>query len=190
MARKGPILVAAFEPFGGRKRNRSWEVVRRLVVEGGVERILLPVDFAKLAPAIREASARSPRALLLVGEMPSGPLRVEGIAVNVRHSERPDNAGMTVQGAPVVPNAAVALRTRWDPLQVAEAIRLAGIPAVPSFHAGTYVCNAALFLALLQLPTRVPVGFLHVPRHGEPGGSRLGELGRAVEVSLERLTRG
>ena len=45
-------------------------------------------------------------------------------------------------------------------------LRAQGIPARVSHHAGTYLCNAALYLShyfaeQLELPTRA--GFIHVP---------------------------
>ncbi|MEX1258376.1 MAG: pyroglutamyl-peptidase I [Gemmatimonadota bacterium] len=186
--RAGPSIVAAFEPFGGRTRNRSWEAVRRLELTPGVERVLLPVDFVRLRKVIPKLAARIPSALLLVGEVPSGPLRVEGVALNVLHSDRPDNAGSVVADVPIVPGAPLALRVRWNPGEVTRALTAEGIPAVPSFHAGTYACNAALYLALHHLPASSRVGFLHLPRRGGPPGTGLPRLVRAVELVFAVLT--
>ena len=185
--RTGPAIVAAFEPFGGRIRNRSWETVRRLELTPGVERVLLPVDFVKLRKVIPHLAAKMPRALLLVGEMPSGPLRVEGVALNVLHSDHPDNAGRFAADIPIVPGAPLALRARWKTGGVTRALTAEGIPAVPSFHAGTYACNAALYLALHHLPGSSPVGFLHLPRRGGPPGTGLPRLVRAVELAFTVL---
>jgi pyroglutamyl-peptidase len=184
----GAVVVAAFEPFGGRRRNRSWEAVRRARTGPGIATVRLPVDFVRLRSAVERIARESPRAVLLVGEMPSGPLRVEGVALNVLHSDRPDNVGRIAADVPLVPGAPLALRTRWNPGEVSAALLLAGIPAGPSFHAGTYACNAALYLTLHATPDSTPVGFLHLPRRGGPAGTRLPDLVRAVDIARDALT--
>jgi pyrrolidone-carboxylate peptidase len=62
----------------------------------------------------------------------------------------------------------------------------AGIPAVASFHAGTFACNAALYLALDAAVTPA-VGFLHVPYRRWPFGLALSKLVQAAELSLATL---
>jgi pyroglutamyl-peptidase len=164
-------------------------VVRRLDPVPEADRVLLPVDFVRLRKVVADLAAQAPRVLLMVGEMPSGPLRVEAVALNVLHSDRPDNAGRTAAGDPIHPGAPLALPARWDPMEVARTLTAEGIPASPSFHAGTYACNAALYLALHELPKATRVGLLHIPRRGGPKGTELPRLVRAVELALSSLTR-
>jgi pyroglutamyl-peptidase len=192
-----PIIVTGFEPFAGRRRNRSLDTLRALPARPGLERKELPVAFAPLREAIEAVLARRPSVLLLLGEAPGRSLRVEQVALNVADSELPDNLGVRPADAALVPGAPLALRVPWDAGAVAGRIRDAGVRARPSFHAGTYACNAALFhalhgarQALNAAPPGTIVGFLHVPRRGWPWGPPLRRAVRAAEIALEALVAG
>lgn len=187
-AAEAETIIAAFEPFGGRRKNRSWEAVRRLQLTNGQHRCRLPVDFVLLHESLEQIAARGPRALLLVGEAPGRRLRVEAVGLNLLDAERPDNAGRTPRGQALLPDAPLALPARWNAGDVARRLESAGIPAVPSYHAGTFACNAALYLSLCLLPKGCPVGFLHVPRHGWPRGPWLRTVIRGVEEAAAALT--
>jgi pyroglutamyl-peptidase len=164
-APQGPFLVTAFEPFDGRKTNRSLLTLHRLRLQPGQESAILPVDYLALPDFMADLLERKPRALLLMGEADRDKVSVEQVAVNILDSETPDNAGRVVRGRPVVPDGELALRASWDACAVADAMVAAGVPAAPSFHAGTFACNASLYLALHGLKgTNTRVGFLHLPR--------------------------
>jgi pyroglutamyl-peptidase len=191
------ILVAAFEPFEGRRRNRSWEAVRRLPARAGLLCLQLPVDFAQLPCRMADVLARHPRALLLVGEAARRCVSVEQVALNIADSDRGDNAGAVLHDRPLDASAGsvpLAVRASWDARAVARSLREAGIRAEPSFHAGTFACNASLYLALRAVgeaaaagATPTAVGFLHVPRARWPLGPRLSRLVRAVEIAARAL---
>ena len=183
----GPaIVVTGFEPFDGRSKNRSWEVVRRLSARPGLETLQLPVDFAALKRAVPGLARGKPRALLLVGESSAGTVCVEQVALNIVDTDRPDNAGATPRAGAIVADGPLALRSSWDARALAQALVGRGIPTVPSFHAGTYACNAALYLALHSLPRRTRIGFMHFPHRPRPGLG-LGVLVRAVELGMQAL---
>jgi pyroglutamyl-peptidase len=179
--------VVAFEPFFGRRRNRSWEVVRRLPAEDGLRRGLLPVDFARLGPAVRDLLGESPDVLLFVGETSARRVAVEQLALNVADSPDPDNAGRSPNRETLVAGAPLAVEVPWDASRIARVLADVGVEARASFHAGTFVCNAALYLALREASETTSVGFLHVPRRRWPRGPRLPELLRAVQVAVEAL---
>lgn len=184
--------LAAFEPFGGRPRNRSWEVARRVRRPTGVGLSQLPVSFALLGEAISALIAARPRAILLLGEAPIREIAVEGVALNRIHSEGADNSGAAPKGVEVVPGSVLALGVGWDATVVAESIRSIGIPARPSFHAGTFACNAALYHALhhaagLSSGHPLRIGFLHLPRSYRGEGTDAASLVRGVEKALDLL---
>ena len=183
-------VVVAFEPFAGRPTNRSWEAVVRLPPSPGLVRLRLPVDFSELQGHMDRILNLAPRSVLLVGESSARDIRAEAIALNILDSVRPDNAGRTVQDLPLVPGAPLALRTRWDPAEVAASLEAAGIRATASFHGGTYACNAALYLALHRLPPSTRVGFLHIPRRRWPRGPRIGTLIQSVSIALTHIAKG
>jgi pyroglutamyl-peptidase len=164
------VIVAAFEPFDGRKRNRARDAARLLAGEelGGqpVELAELPVVYALIADAIQRLLARGPSLLLLVGETNTRRMRVERMAVNVAHTRRRDNAGAHPVDEELVHGGEVARRVAFDPRPAANAAIAAGCPCEVSSHAGTFLCNAALYHALGQaaaLPKRPRVAFVHVP---------------------------
>jgi len=92
------VIIASFEPFGGKSRNRGRDAARLLAHEeiGGtpVELVELPVAYAALPDAIRRLLAREPDVVVLVGEANDArTLKVERLAVNVAHARIRDNAG-------------------------------------------------------------------------------------------------
>jgi pyroglutamyl-peptidase len=182
-------VVAGFEPFDGRGQNRSWEVVRRVAVRPGLETVQLPVDYARLRELVPGLASRQARRLLLIGESAAGALCVEQVALNVLDRDRPDSSGSQPSAEAIVAGGPLALRAPWDARAVARRLNEAGIAATASFHAGTFACNAALYLALHALGHQTAVGFLHVPYRRWPLGVRLGLLLRAVDLCLEALAQ-
>ena len=189
----GSIIVAAFEPFEGRHRNRAWEAVRRLPPAPDLIAVQLPVVFSRLPAAIEALLAQGPRALLLVGEARRSEVSVEQVALNLADgTARPDNEGAIVTDRPLVTaaGAPLALRATWDAHAVARALRGEAIEAAASFHAGTFACNASLYLALFRSTARAPapaIGFLHLPQAPWPRGPRLRTLIRAVQIAAQQL---
>ena len=165
------VIIAPFEPFGGRKRNRARDAARLLAHEevGGapVEIVELPVAYAAIPDAVRRLLARDPALVVLVGETPEArTLLVERLAVNVAHARISDNAGARPIDDELVPGGEAARRVPFDPRTAANAAIAAGCPAEVSSHAGTFCCNAALYHALglaAQHPKRPRVAFVHVP---------------------------
>jgi pyroglutamyl-peptidase len=191
---EGRVVLTGFEPLDGRQLNRSWELVRRFRGRPGVDVFRLPVDFAQVEELVAGILSRAPRALLMVGESPIAELRVEQVALNVADAERADNAGHLPQSEAVVSGGVLALRTSWNARRLAGRLHQEGIPATVSFHAGTFVCNAALYSTLHQCLQAAAasrpapaVGFLHVPNSRGPSGLGTTNLARAVELGIEDL---
>jgi pyroglutamyl-peptidase len=184
---EGSLLVTGFEPFGGRSRNRSWEVVRRIAPRPGLETLQLPVNYARLREIIPGLASRGPRCVLLLGESSTWTAHVEQVAVNTLNRNLPDNSGAKPLSDTIIADGPQSLQASWDAQAVARKLNECGIAATASFHAGRYACNAALYLALHALGARATVGFLHVPRRRWPIGIWRGRLLRAVDICLEAL---
>jgi pyroglutamyl-peptidase len=167
----GGIIVAAFEPFDGRRRNRAHDAARLLAGEelAGVhiEVAALPTIYAALPAAVGHLLAKKPRLLLLVGESAGArKLLIERLAVNIAHARVRDNAGARPIDEELIHGGEPARRVPFDPRPAANAAIAAGVPCDVSSHAGTFCCNAALYHALgqaAQLPERPRVAFVHVP---------------------------
>ena len=166
MTSASDLLVAAFEPFGGRSRNAALEAAETLARLHGVTLSRLPTAFAPLPAALQALVDRGPRVLLLVGEShQTRVLRVEQIALNLMDARIPDNLGAQPRGEPVQSGAELARKVSFDVRAVAKAGTAGGARCEPSFHAGTFCCNAALFIALGLAGdgARTRVAFVHVP---------------------------
>lgn len=180
-------MLTAFEPFGGRARNFSASILER-VDHPRITRRLLPVAFDDLAGEVAEVIAQAPRALVLMGETrETDRVRVEQVALNIIDTgARPDNRGRVLTNAPVVPGGPLARAATWRADIAVRVLRERGIPAEISYHAGSYACNQALYLALGQAQARgldIPIGFLHVP-----GNARWQDAqARTIAVALPAL---
>jgi pyroglutamyl-peptidase len=162
------LLLTGFEPFDGARLNPSGEVARHLDGQriGGATVIgrVLPVSFERL-PALVASLVRTvrPDAALGLGLAAGEPvIRLEAIAINRAHSERPDNDGAAPHDRPLDPAgpAARIATVALDP--VIARLRASAIPARLSFHAGTHCCNLVLYHLLGTLGDR-PGGFIHLP---------------------------
>jgi pyroglutamyl-peptidase len=167
----GRIVVAAFEPFGGRRRNRARDAARLLAGEelagSHIELAQLPTIYAALPAAVSALLTPTPRLLLLVGESTEArTLLIERLAVNIAHAGIRDNGGARPIDEELIHGGELARRVAFDPRPAANAAIAAGVPCDVSSHAGTFCCNAALYHALgqaAQLPERPRVAFVHVP---------------------------
>ena len=93
-----PILVTAFEPFGGEKLNPTELILKRLpdtVSSYTVKKLLLPVEFAR-APelTLAEYDRLTPAAVLMLGQAGGrSAVTPEIRARNIMNASLPDNAG-------------------------------------------------------------------------------------------------
>ena len=190
------VVIAPFEPFGGRRENRARAAARLLGGEqiGGkaVEVVELPVAYAALPDAVRGLFAREPALVVLVGESAEArTLLVERLAVNVAHARIRDNAGARPIDDELVPGGEAARRVTFDPRTAANAAIAAGCPCDVSSHAGTFCCNAALYHALGHAaaePAHPRVAFVHVPSRFPWARDRRAARGiYAIAAHLARL---
>jgi pyroglutamyl-peptidase len=169
------VIVTGFEPFGGRAANRSWQAALRVP---GVERVQLPVEYARIAELVPALVARAPRGVLLVGEASRRVITLERVAKNAADPARTDNAGAHGAGV-LVANAPDTLAATWDVERALAAAREVA-PAELSDDAGGYCCNAALYHALRAAAPGAKIGFVHVPASGWPFAPRLARVARAL----------
>ena len=199
MARRRPVLVTGFEPFGGEDTNPSWEICRALPAAIGrapLETLLVPTQFRR---AIEETTAAieraNPRLVILLGQAGGRAcLSVERVAINVDDARIADNAGSQPVDEPVAPAGPAAYFATVPVKAMTAAIREAGIPAEVSNSAGTFVCNHLFYGVLHYLAASgrgARAGFIHVPwlesqavaRPGEPAMA-LASMARGVEAAI------
>ncbi len=126
-----------------------------------------PIDLQELASRLDADLQRSFDGVLHLGQSPgASSIKLEALAVNF--AGRIEDAG---QELPLLNDTGpLAFRSRMPVGRWAEALRNQKIPAVVSYHAGTSLCNATMYLSHLWYERRgaqVPVGFMHLPlSHG------------------------
>jgi pyroglutamyl-peptidase len=161
------VLITAFEPFDGWGTNSSWltvvELTKDLPRQPEVTTRLYPVEFERLQGRLAEDLSRGFDVVLHLGQASgSSCIQLETVALNLlaQPAASPDRC------TTLIPDGPLAYRSDLPAAQISEELRRAGIPTRVSYHAGTYLCNAALYLshhyaAVKDLPTRAML--VHLP---------------------------
>lgn len=192
------VLVTGFSPFGGARVNPSWEAVRG-IRRRGVRTLHVPVVYHGSWETIRRELERAPADALLICGLSRGreAINVEALAMN--RTDVPwqaDNAGRTPRAGPLVRGAPDALFATAPVRRIAEAINVAGIPAIVSYYGGAYVSNATLYEALewnARERKGMVITYLHVPATPEmvtgtaTPSLPLVEIRRAIEAAIDAL---
>ena len=162
------ILVTAFEPFAGRGRNPSLEVLARLKAPAGAKlfKARLPVSGKAVGKKISALVSRLKPDLVISLVLAAGEagIRVERFGVNAADYGIKDNEGWQPEGQKLDEHGPAAYFVTADPRKLAAAARRAGAPAYVSNHAGCYVCNTLMYRALAALAgKRAKYAFIHLP---------------------------
>lgn len=189
-------LVTGFEPFGGASLNASYEAVRRLPPRLGALDITtaqLPTSYARSGTALlREIERTEPAIVLCVGEAGERTaLNIERVAVNMQTARIADNDGAQPHNVQVIGGAPSAYFATLPIIAIHEALTGAGLPAVASNSAGTFVCNH-VFYTLMHCGAgnagKFRAGFLHVPSWRKDFYEH--ETGSAAPMTLDDIVRG
>lgn len=161
------VLITAFEPYDIWRENSSWlallALTRDLPTEPRVTTRRYPVDFQTARRRLEADLQANYDFALHLGQAPgSGRIALEAIGLNVGglSSQMPDEFQQLDAEGPA------AYRCDLPLAQWAARIREAGIPAAVSYHAGTYLCNAVLYLSLHTAKARglkTRSTFIHLP---------------------------
>jgi pyroglutamyl-peptidase len=196
------ILITGFEPFEGEPINPSWEAVRHLpdAVNGAeVIKLQIPTVFYRSADVVRAAVIEhDPDVVISVGQA-GGRFMVspERVAINIDDGRIPDNDGQQPIDVPIHEDGAPAYFSSLPIKAMVTAMREAGVPAVVSNTAGTYVCNHIMYQILYMIDKDFPGkrgGFIHVPYTPQqviekPGTPSLGidEMTTALAAGLSAV---
>jgi len=163
------VLLTAFEPYGQIPHNSShacWELLTEFPANLSVTRRVYPVDFEHVRVLLREEWHARFDLVLHLGQAPgSAAIRLEAIGLNLQ-------GGPGAQDFPALePEGPAAYRSQAPWQRWAKLLRDHGHPAEISFHAGTYLCNAALYWSCHLAATkhaasagpRPQVLFVHLP---------------------------
>jgi pyroglutamyl-peptidase len=191
-------LVTGFEPFGVEPCNPAGEAVRLLPPRLGALELatrVLPTAFGRSLDALEDAVLSTEPDIVLCVGLAGGrdALSLERVAINIDDARIPDNAGQQPIDRPVVAGGPPAYFATLPIKAAAAALRTAGLPAIVSNSAGTFVCNHVFYGLMHLAATRRPGlrgGFLHVPYLPEQAAlcdapsMALGDIVRGIEVVL------
>jgi pyroglutamyl-peptidase len=187
-------LVTGFEPFAGDAVNPAGEAVLQLPSRLGdlaIHTRVLPTVFGRAIAALEDAIGTvRPDIVLCVG-LAGGraELSLERVAINIDDARIPDNDGQQPIDRPIAAGGPAAYFTGLPVKAAVAAMREAGLPAIVSNTAGTFVCNHVFYglmhlAATRQLPWRG--GFLHVPYLP----SQAARFSGAPSMALEQIVEG
>ncbi len=161
------VLLTAYEPYEEWDANVSWLTLVEFTKENvaGIELTtrLYPVDYAAVRDKLAADMAADFDYSLHLGQAPgASAIQLEAIGVNVagRSGQSRDNT------CRLADDGAVAYRSSLPIDDWAANLRRAGIPAKVSYHAGTFLCNAALYMSHYfaeRQKLRTRSTFLHLP---------------------------
>ena len=161
------ILITAFEPYDQWAENSSWlalvEFSRNIKADQDVTTRLYPVNFAEVRRLLQSDLDANYDYVLHLGQAPGlGTIRLEAIGVNVggNSGDPPERHHKLVNDGPVAYQTSLPLAD-W-----VERLREADIPASVSFHAGTLLCNATLYMThylTQKMSLRTRATFVHLP---------------------------
>ncbi len=161
------ILLTAFEPYEQWAENASWLTLVRLLQErppfAGLTTRRYPVDWEVARQRLYADLAADFDVVLHLGQCPgAAEIRLEALAVNA--AGRPGRDAWDLP--PLVCGGPEAYRSRLPLGHWQKLLTQRDLPSTISYHAGTYLCNAAMYwshhwMAERGLPGRV--GFVHLP---------------------------
>lgn len=161
------ILLTAFEPYEQWAENSSWLTLIELLKDHPTRHELVtrryPVDLPRLREQLYTDLQRGFDAVLHLGQCPGSPaIKLESLAINF--AGRVEHCGDELKA--ILEHAPLAYRSLLPLGRWAELLRGSSIPTAVSYHAGTFLCNATMFLSLhygQTLKHGERVGFVHLP---------------------------
>lgn len=195
------LLVSGFDPFVGVPWNPSGALALRLAERppdgASIRAIVLPTIFEEAARRLADVVVGfEPTHVVALGfgAHPTQ-VRVERFAVNLADSKREDNAGRRPADEPVVAGGPTGYFATLPVHALVGHLREAGLDAIASTGAGTFVCNDLFYRTMhLCASQRTPplAGFVHVPVvQGMPDATEssptLEALAEGIRVALGKI---
>ncbi len=161
------VLLTAFEPYDDWTENSSWLALVELLKMRPASVDLItrryPVDLPELRQRLESDLKRNPDAVLHLGQSPgASAIKLEAIALNV--AGYVDEKGFELP--PLVESGPLAYQSLMPLGAWSEKLRDARIPSVVSYHAGTFLCNATMYLThhwFQAQGSAKKIGFVHLP---------------------------
>lgn len=165
------ILVTGFDPFGDDKINPAIEAVKGLpdqIAGAEIVKVEIPTVFGDCATVVHDAIVREkPDYVLNIGQAGGRfALTPERVAINFDDGRIADNKGYQPIAEPIHEDGQNAYFTQLPVKAMVKAIREAGLPALVSTTAGTFVCNHIMYQVQYMIDKEfhdLKAGFMHIP---------------------------
>lgn len=189
-------LVTGFDPFGGEEINPALEAVKLLPEEingAKIVKLEIPTVFGKSAEVVQtKIEEIQPDVVLNIGQA-GGRFAIspERVAINVDDARIPDNEGNQPVDEAIQPQGQPAYFSQLPIKAMVAAMKEAGIPAVVSNTAGTFVCNHIMYQVQYMIDTKYPEmkgGFIHVPFIPQQVVDKVGQPAMSIEDIAKGLT--
>ncbi len=185
------VLLTAFEPYDEWSQNSSWLALMELLKDRPTSLELVtrryPVDLKAVRSKLKQDLQTGFDAVLHLGQSPgTTSLKLEAIAINVAGCM--EKSGEVLK--PIVERAPLAYSSQMPLARWAQLLRESAIPASVSYHAGTFLCNATMYLTHHFYQTHdlhTPVAFIHLPLVTEQVANASNAL---PSLSTETLAKG
>ncbi len=176
------VLITAFEPYDRWPENSSWSALIDLThwYDGPATIVTrrYAVDLTRMSQNLRKDLQDDFEFAIHLGQSPGHPLiKLEAVGLNVRSD-----------GSPLIDGAPDAYRSPLPLEKCCRSLLEAGIPSEVSHHAGTYLCNAALFLSqhyARSFGMKTKSAFIHMPltpaQAAQDPASRFASMSTAME---------
>jgi pyroglutamyl-peptidase len=191
------VLLTGFEPFEQEPINPSWEAVRALdgerVGDATIVARQLPCVFGKAIDAMAALVAEvRPDVVIAVGQAGGRTeMSIERVAINVDDARIADNAGAQPIDVTIAPDGPAAYFSSLPIKAIVRDMRAAGVPAMVSQTAGTFVCNHVFYGLMHTLAQRGVAaargGFIHIPYLPEQAARHPGAPSLALDTLIAGL---
>lgn len=197
------ILVTGFDPFNQSQINASYEAIKNLPHQiKGAQIITLevPTSFKRGPETVIQAIQKyTPDYVLCIGQA-GGRAKItpEFVGINYAQALIPDNDGNKPMNELLLTDGPTSYFSTLPVHKMVSYMKAQGIPAVVSFTAGTYVCNALLYRVLHYVSIHhlaIQCGFMHVPYTLEQAMDRIEEIPsmniqdiqKGIELSIQAI---
>lgn len=194
------ILLTGFDPFGGESVNPAYEAVKLVKDEIEKHQIIkleIPTVYRKSVEVLDAAIEQyNPDIVLAIGQAGGRTaIAVERVGINIDDARIKDNEGNQPIDEIIYEDGLPAYFSNLPIKVMVEEISAAGIPAVVSNSAGTFVCNHILYSIMYLIHSKYPKikgGFIHVPFIPEqvvtkPNQPSMGleQIKTGIEIAIE-----
>lgn len=190
------VLLTGFQPFGGESINPAWVSVREMTGKKFLDYEIvtgeIPVTrYAALEETEKLILQYEPEIVINVGQAGGSlEMRVERIGINCDDYSIPDNDGNQPLGEPVFQEGPAAYFVTVPIKAMVQGMVKAGVPAIVSNSAGTYLCNHICYGVAHMAATRYPhllTGFIHIPFLPEQAAGKRGRPSMALTTLVTGL---